>query len=421
MTDRTEPLTTDLTRRRFLQGSAMAGFATFLAACTGRTGASGAPTSAASTGAGASAPASVAPVPSAEATPKVVSGPLKFANWPAYIDLAGKAGEDGEYAPGSSPTLEAFKKEFSVDIDYEEKIGDNSSFIETIKPALVGKLPTGWDLVVLTDWMASKVVASGWAEPIDQTNVPNCTANLQDALKNSSWDPNQDYHYPWQSGMTGVGYNVKTLKDNNIAEPTKIADLWNIPADKVTFLSEARDTFGLVLLKLGVDADGATVTPDQLQQASDAIQPLVDAGLRFTGNEYLENFAQKKTWAAMVWSGDLASSGGPDDRFIFPEEGTLIWTDNMLIPKGAANKYTAELMMNYVYDPKVAATIENYIYYVSPVKGADAELKKIDAATEGNPLLFPPADVVAKQHNFQALSDENEKILNDLYSTLSGT
>jgi spermidine/putrescine transport system substrate-binding protein len=422
MTDRTQPLPADptgpdLTRRRFLQGTAMAGLATFIAACTGKTGSSAAPSTAAATGAPPSTAASVAPSPSAAATPKVVTGPLMFANWPAYIDL----GDADEYTPGASPSLEAFKKQFKVDVNYQEKIGDNATFVETIKPALVGNLPTTWDLVVLTDWMASKIVANGWAEKIDQTNVPNCTANLRDSLKNSSWDPNQDYHYPWQSGMTGVGFNAKTLKANNIAEPTKIADLWNIPADKVTFLSEARDTFGLVLLKLGVDADGATVTPEQLQQASDAIKPLVDAGLRFTGNEYLQDFGQKKVWAAMVWSGDLASSGGPDDKFIFPEEGTLIWTDNMLIPKGAANKYTAELMMNYVYDPKVAALIENYIYYVSPVKGADAELKKLDASTEGNPLLFPPADVVAKQHNFQALSEANEKILNDLYSKLSGT
>jgi spermidine/putrescine transport system substrate-binding protein len=422
MADAPKPLSVDLTRRRFLQGSAVAGFAAFLAACTGtKTGASTGPSTPAASevAPSASAPASVEP--SVAPTPKVVTGPLKFANWPAYIDLAGKAGDDGVYSPGSSPSLEEFKKQFKVDVDYEEKIGDNATFVETIKPALVGGLPTGWDLMVLTDWMASKIVANNWAEKIDQTNVPNCTANLRDALKNSSWDPNQDYHYPWQSGMTGVGFNAKTLKANNIAEPTKIADLWNIPADKVTFLSEARDTFGLVLLKLGVNADGATVTPDQLQQASDAIQPLVDGGLRFTGNEYLQDFGQKKVWAAFVWSGDLASSGGPDDKFIFPEEGTLIWTDNMLIPKGAANKYTAELMMNYVYDPKVAALLEAYIYYVSPVKGADAELKKLDASTEGNPLLFPTPEVIAKQHNFQALSDANEKVLNDLYSKLSGT
>ncbi|MEO5940798.1 MAG: extracellular solute-binding protein, partial [Candidatus Limnocylindrales bacterium] len=200
-----------------------------------------------------------------------------------------------------------------------------------------------------------------------------------------------------------------------------IADLWNIPPDKMTFLSEARDTFGLVLLKLGVDADGATVTADQLQQAADAIQPLVDGGLRFTGNEYLQDFGQKKVWAAFVWSGDLASSGGPDDKFIFPEEGTMIWTDNMLIPKGAANKYTAELMMDYVYRPKIAAQIAAYVYYVSPVKGMAEELKKLDPEAVTNPLLFPAADVIAKQHNFQALSEEMEAKMNDLFSTLSGT
>ncbi len=424
MADEPLPATADLTRRRFLQGSAIAGVAAFLAASTGtKTGASAAPSTpaASASGGGASAPASASVEPSVAATPKVVSGPLKFANWPAYIDLSGKAGDEGAYAPGSSPSLEAFKKKYNVDVDYEEKIGDNAAFVETIKPALVGGLATGWDLVILTDWMASKLVANNWLEKIDQSNVPNCVANLRDALKNSSWDPNQEYHYPWQSGMTGVGFNAKTLKDNGIAEPTKIADLWNIPPDKVTFLSEARDTFGLTLLKLGVNADGATTTADQLQQAADAIQPLVDGGLRFQGNEYLQDFAQKKTWAAYVWSGDLASSGGPDDKFIFPEEGTLIWTDNMLIPKGAANKYTAELMMNFVYDPKIAAQIEDYVFYVCPVKGADAEIKAIDPDAATNPLIFPTPEVVAKQHSFQALSDENEAKLNELYAKLSGT
>jgi spermidine/putrescine transport system substrate-binding protein len=421
MAEHPEPKIPALTRRRFLQGSTMAGFAAFLAACTGtKTGGSSAPSAAAASTA-PSVAASVEPSPTVAATPKVATGPLKFANWPAYIDLAGAAGEAGEYKPGSSPTLEEFKKKYKIDVDYQEKIGDNATFVETIKPALVGNLATGWDLVVLTDWMAAKVVKNGWAEKIDQTNVPNCTGNIRDALKNQDWDPTNDYHYPWQSGMTGVGFNAKTLKDNGIAEPTKIADIWKVPPDKLTFLSEARDTFGLVLLKLGIDANGATVTADQLQQASDDVQPLVDGGLRFTGNEYLQDFGQKKVWAAFVWSGDLASSGGKDDKFIFPEEGTLIWTDNMLIPKGAANKYSAELMMNYVYDPKIAAQIAEYVYYVSPVKGADEEIKAVDPDAATNPLLFPTPEVVAKQHNFQSLSDDIESKLNDLFSKLSGT
>jgi spermidine/putrescine transport system substrate-binding protein len=220
--------------------------------------------------------------------------------------------------------------------------------------------------------------------------------------------------------MTGIGYNAKTLSENGIAEPTKIADLWAMPADKLTFLSEGRDTFGLGLLKLGIDANPETVTTDDLNAVAADIQPLVDGGLRFTGNEYLQDFAQKKVWAAFVWSGDLASSGGEDDRFIVPEEGALIWTDNMLIPKGAANKYTAELMMNYVYDPKVAAQIAAYIYYVSPVDGAAEEIKALDPEAAENPLLFPTPEIVANLHSFQALSEEQEEVMNELFAGLSG-
>ena len=404
-----------VSRRTILKGAALGGVATFIAACTGtKTGATAAPVSAAPSEAGG-------PAASAEPTPQPSpTGPLMFANWPAYIDLAGSAGDEGAYAPGSSPTLEDFQKQYGVKVDYQEKIGDNATFVETIKPALVAGLATGWDLMVLTDWMASKIVTNGWAEKIDQSSVPNCVANLADGLKGYPWDPNMDYHYPWQSGMTGVGYNAKTLAENNIAEPTKIADLWAIPADKLTFLSEARDTFGLALLKLGIDPNPETVTDDDLQKVADDIQPLVDKGLRFTGNEYLQDFAQKKVWAAFVWSGDLASSGGEDDRFIVPDEGALIWTDNMLIPKGAANKYTAELMMNYVYDPKVAAQIAAYVYYVSPVKGAAEEIKALDETAASNPLLFPDAATVAKQHSFQALSEDQEKTMNELFATLSG-
>ena len=410
----TKDLAAPVSRRTVLKGAALGGVATFIAACTGqRTGAS-TPSAAASA---APSDAAASESPSGSSAPQTATGPLMFANWPAYIDL----GDAEEYSAGASPTLEQFKAEYGVDVDYQEKIGDNSSFVETIKPALVGGLPTGWDLMVLTDWMASQIITSGWAEKIDQANVPNAVANLEDSLKGYPWDPNQDYHYPWQSGMTGIGFNAKTLSENNIAEPTKIADLWAIPADKLTFLTEARDTFGLGLLKLGIDANPETVTDADLQAVSDDMQPLVDQGLRFTGNEYLEDFAQKKVWAAMVWSGDLASSGGEDDKFIVPEEGVLIWTDNMLIPKGAANKYTAELMMNWVYDPKIAAQIAAYVYYVSPVKGAADAIKALDPSAATNPLLFPDAATAGKFHSFQALSEEQAALMNALFANLSGT
>jgi spermidine/putrescine transport system substrate-binding protein len=409
----------EITRRQFVAGSAVAGFGAFLAACTG--GTSPSPSAPASVVVPTPPPESPSPSVAPSPTPKPSpSGPLKFANWPAYIDLTGKAYDTGEYTPGSSPTIEQFKKKFGVLVDYEEKIEDNKTFYATIQPQLSSGAATGWDLIVITDWLAAKVISKGWAEKIDHGDVPNAVSNLVDSLKNQPWDTNNDYHFPWQSGMTGIGFNTKVLRSAGIAEPKSLKDLYAIKPDKVSFLTESRDTFGLGLLKLGKNADPSTTTPDDLQAVHDDIKPLVDAGLIFADNSYLKNCAAKKTWAAMVWSGDLASSGTEGDTFKVPEEGVMIWTDNMVIPKGATNKYTAELMINFVYDPKIAAQIEDYVYYVCPVKGADVEIKKLDPGAESNPLIFPPADVQAKYHNFQFLTAELEQKLDELYLDLTG-
>jgi spermidine/putrescine transport system substrate-binding protein len=411
MTDLEERLrTTPLTRRVFLQGSTMAGFAAFLAAC---------------------GPGST-PAPTPGST--TISGPLHFANWDAYIDLTTDPGPDGEEGTDDdeyvlpSPTLDAFSAEYKVEVEYANaEIEDNETFMATIRQQLQSGVPTGWDLIVLTDWMAARVVKSGWAEKIDAAHVPTALANVRDEYKGLAWDADFSYHFPWQSGAVGVGYNsASTGRDL-----TKVADLFDPAfAGKVTLLSETRDTFGLIQLMLQDQGKAASDhTPDQLDVADcqvihDYLKPYVDSGhiTAFTGNEYLAAFAAGDTWASMVWSGDLASSGGEDDVFVYPEEGSLYFTDNMLIPKGAANKYTAELMIDWVYDVDRAAQLANFIYYLSPVKGVAEAIMELDPEAGENPLLFPPDDVLAKQHPEAAWDDEAvETKIKELYTDLAGT
>ena len=182
---------------------------------------------------------------------------------------------------------------YGVEVDYQEKIGDNATFVETIKPALVGGLPTGWDLIVLTDWMASQIVTSGWAEKIDQANVPNCRRQPRGRPQELAVGPEQRLPLP-----VAVGHDRHRLQREDARprttsrEPTKIADLWAIPADKVTFLTEARDTFGLALLKLGhrpatretvTDADlagGRTPTSSRWSTGPPVHRQRVPPGLR---------------------------------------------------------------------------------------------------------------------------------------------
>jgi len=407
-----------ISRRRLLQGGALAGFGAFLAACSSGGGTA---TSAPSTGAPASASASAGA--SGEASPSAsssgsgeVEGPLNFANWPAYIDL----NEDET----KQPTIEDFKAKYKIDVSYVEDIQTNEDFFATIAPQLQAGLDTGWDLIVLTDYMAARLVNAGWVEAIDAANVPTATANVRDELRGILWDPDMKFHFPWQSGATGIGYNVvSTGKDL-----AKTADLF---ADelkgKVTLLSGYQDTFALISLVL-LENGTISNTPDKLtvddaQKVHDYLKPYVDSGhvRKFTGNEYLQDFASGDTWAAEVWSGDLASSGGDDDRFQYPAEGSIIWTDNMLIPKGAVHKRAAEAMIDFVYEVPNAARLAKFIYYISPVKGVSEEIKKTDADLAANPLLFPPPEVTAKQHAQPALAVEDDQKVTDLMSDLEGS
>jgi len=182
LSDTSRILTDQLTRRRFVQGTALAGFATFLAAC-GRAGTSSAPSeaAAASTPPASSAPSEAAASASAApATPKPsLSATLNWANWTYYMDVDPKD-------KTKFKTLEDFKAKYGTTVKYEESIDDNDVFVGTIRPQLLAGQDTGWDLVVLTDWMAARLIRLGWVEQMDLGNMPNVVANLQDVYKGVS-------------------------------------------------------------------------------------------------------------------------------------------------------------------------------------------------------------------------------------------
>jgi spermidine/putrescine transport system substrate-binding protein len=412
-----------VTRRAFLVGTAMAGFAAFLAACT--PAATEPPSGTPQPGTPGPTGATGTPVP------PEVTGPLNFANWDAYIDLTTLPGEDGEIGTDDdeydlpSPTLDEFMAEYGVEVNYANaEIDTNEDFMATVTPQLQSGVPTGWDLMVLTDYMAAKVIAAGWAEPIDHAHIPTALANVRDELKGLAYDPDFTYHIPWQSGATGLGYN----RESTGRDLTKMADLFDPAfAGKVTLIDDTHDAFPLIHLMLQAQGQ-ASDTPAESITIADAevihafLKPYFESGhvVDFRGNAYLQDFASGDTWAAQVWSGDLASSGGENDVFVYPEEGSMIWTDNMLIPKGAQNKYTAELMMDWVYDVDRAARLANFIYYISPVKGVEDAIKALDPEAAENPLLFPPADVRAKQHPQPAYDDATETRINELFADLGG-
>ena len=322
---------------------------------------------------------------------------LIVSNWPAYIDPMKK--------PDS--TVSVFQDETGISVSYTDDINDNAEFYAKVKNQLAACQPIKRDIIVMTDWMAARMIGLGWIQPLDASKVPNLHKNLIPRLRNRPWDPKLKYHAPWQSGLTGIAYNAKHTKAvGSFEELLTRSDL----KGKVTLLTEMRDTMGFMLRTVGADPDKFTET--QWQNAIDALHKAVSAGQirSFNGNDYLNDLASGNTLACEAWSGDviIAQQDNPDIKFVTPEEGLALWADNMIVPNLATHEANAEEWINYYYEPKVAAKLADWNYYICPVEGAQEEMLKLDRFAAKSPLIFPDDKMLATTWGFMALDDRQE-------------
>lgn len=327
----------------------------------------------------------------AQAAGPKLGSTLTISNWPLYIDIDEKTKK--------RPTIVQFQNRYHVAVRYIEDINDNASFFGKIQAQLARGQSIGRDIIVMTDSSPypALLVQKGWVEKLDKSVLPNIK-NLEDTLRHPAWDPNRTYSLPWQSGLTGIGFNLKRTKPI-----TTVDQLFTDKRlhGKVTLLNEMSDSIGLVMLANGDDP--AKVTDASFNRALTKIQKAVKSGQirQFTGNDYSGLMAKGDVWAAFVWSGDMVQlhADNASLRFNLPKQGGMIWTDNMLIPK-KGDATTASVFMNFVYQPKIAAQIEDYVNYICPVKGAKAALLKTDPAVARNPLIFPTASTLRRVHQF---------------------
>ena len=319
---------------------------------------------------------------------------LVISNWPAYIDPRRK----------KTSTASVFEDTFGVTVDYTDDVNDNSEFYAKVKNQLGSCESVKRDVMVLTDWMAARMIDLGWTQKLDPAGIPNVTANIIEPLRNKAWDPDFSYHVPWQSGLTGIAYNADEIGEiKSFDELLTRDDL----KGRISLLTEMRDTMGFLLRTTG--ADPSKFTEDEWQNALDKLREVVSAGQvrAFTGNEYIQDLAAGNIVACEAWSGDViqAQFDNPAIKFVAPEEGLMLWSDNMLVPNLAKHQKNAELWMNYYYQPDVAAKLAAWVNYICPVQGAREEMEKIDPSLVDNQLIFPDDETLAVTMDFMALDE----------------
>jgi spermidine/putrescine transport system substrate-binding protein len=334
---------------------------------------------------------------------------LVFSNWPLYLDEKGK----------TYPTLDDFEKQTGIQVTYNTDINDNNQFFAKVRNQLGACEPTGRDIIVLTDWMAARMVGLGWIQELDMAAMPNVEANLTPSLQDPSWDPGRKHSVPWQSGLTGIAYNAKyTGEVSSFEELVTRSDL----KGKVSLLSEMGDTMGFMLKLVGADPDDFTA--DEWDSALARLEEVVASGQvrQFTGNEYTRGLANGDIVACEAWSGDVIAMqyDNKDIKFVKPTEGLGLWSDNMMVPNKADHLGNAEKLMDYYYDPEVAARLAAWVNYICPVQGAEQAMEKVDPSLVGNPLIFPTEEDLAGTFAFMPVDTKTREGYDKAFNQVIG-
>jgi spermidine/putrescine transport system substrate-binding protein len=284
----------------------------------------------------------------------------------------------------------------------------------------------------MTDWMIGNMARLGYLEPLDvERDVPNFVANADPIYLERSYDPGNQYSVPYQSGLTGIAYNPE-LVDEEITSMDALFDPEFVEkyCGQIGMFIEMRDSMSFAMLYNGVNPSEAT-----LEDAEAAQQTLLEQApcvRGYYGNEFAQALADGSLAITMAWSGDVfqLQFDNPDLQFVVPEEGAILWTDNMAIPKGAAHPNAALEMMDYLYDPENAAQVAEWVNYITPVPGAqeiitqhaddaeaegDTETAEYLRAVAESPLVFPTQEMLDRLYSYKVLDEEEERTWNELF------
>jgi spermidine/putrescine transport system substrate-binding protein len=309
-----------------------------------------------------------------------------------------------EYIPDG--VLADFTAETGIKVDYSTY--ENNEVMYSKLKLQQGK---GYDIVVPSTYLVSKMRAEGLLHKIDKSKLANL-GNLDPKLMDKPYDPGNEYSVPYLWGSTGIGVNVAEIDPKTI---TAWADLWDAKwKGKLLLTDDLREVFHMALKKNGFSTN--TSNPDEIKKAYEDLQKLMPNVRVFNADAPREPFLAGDVNLGMIWSGEanMAQKENKDIQYIYPKEGASFWIDNFAIPSGAEHVDNAHKFIDYMLRPEVAKKVVEELGYSTPNL---ASKKLLGEETLNNKIIFPPEDALAKGEFQQDIGDAM-KLYNDYWEKL---
>jgi|LSQX01.1.fsa_nt_gb spermidine/putrescine transport system substrate-binding protein len=313
----------------------------------------------------------------------------------------------GEYMDKS--LLDLFEEQTGITINY--KTYDTNE-------TMLAKLEAGgssYDVVFPSDYAVSEMIRKDMLLPLDFENIPNFKY-VDDRFKNLEYDPENKYSVPYFWGTIGILYN-----ENMVDDPVDNWDiLWNPKyAGQILMKKDVRDAMGASLKRLGYSMN--STNDEELRQAQEALieQRKLVAG--YYGDEIKDLIANGDAAMGLTYSGDFMELYWDEDAdfshisFGVPREGTNLWFDTVVIPKGCRYKKEAEMFINFLLDPDVAYQNAMTIGYPSPNTVALERMRQEEPEAFELDGFWPDDEIIEKSDVYVDLG-EYKSIYNQLWT-----
>ena len=299
-------------------------------------------------------------------------------------------------ADGSDDTLDiiaAFEEKYpNIKVNYSTYDSNE---------ALYTKLSNGGitvDVIIPSDYMIARLIHEDMLLELDFDNIPNYQY-IDDTFKNTAYDPENKYSVPYTWGTVGIIYNTKYVDE---ADVTGWELLWNEKYDdKILMFDNSRDAFGIAQYVLGYSVN--TTDLEELRDCAELLaeqKPLVQQYVMDQIYDLMEN---EEAWIAPYYAGDYLVMAEENENLAFylPEDqGFNRFVDAMCIPTCCQEKEAAELFINFVCDPEIAAANMEWIAYSTPISAARDYM---DPEMANNPVSYPSAEVLANGTSYDYL------------------
>lgn len=299
--------------------------------------------------------------------------------------------------------IEEFEKEYNVKVNYKTFDDMETMYIEVAS----GK--TDWDAVLVSDYMADRMIQEGLLQKINKENIPNLE-QMSDSDLGQPYDVNNDYTVPYMNGTIGIIYNKDLVSED--------VDSWNVMFDEkyknqIFVLDAQRDAIGMALKKLGYSLN--STNEKELEEAKDLLISQKDLVLKYGADEVKDLMISGEAAAAMIWSGEGLTLADEYDNleFVIPKEGTNYWLDSWAIPSNAKNKEDAEKFINFVSEKDNAYKIAEEIGYTTPNKLA---MEEQPDEVKNNENAYMPEEIREKCEVYEYLPQEKLKLYDDVWT-----